>query len=334
MHPKKRYVALRIFGCLLLLIVLTSHHLFFVLLGKRIKLWTRRANGPRFSCPSSVEIPDNDFLFQERYGYATDALPTNINDFLGTFRTKTYDDWVRTYEQMKTGMYDWKTKYFAPNLNDGDSIYESACGIGLNLYLTLEILNEVKGLESLVLYGNDIVEASTQYANYLFEKAPPFGSKKGTICTGDSDNLDFVPSDAFDFVYTGFISPIMDVLDIDHRWQGNRGYLLDLCEKRVTDWKARKLSDIAQQKQNDWHAKWVSELVRIAKPGKSIAIEQVNSPFCEDRNDFGGVAKEWWRSAVKEYEWDVDPDSIVFQDDTIYPKYKRYHVYMRKNPAH
>jgi hypothetical protein len=60
-------------------------------------------------------------------------------------------------------------------------------------------------------------------------------------------------------------------------------------------------------------------------------IEQISSPYCENTADFGGVAKDWWMSAIGEYQWDVDPTSVFIQDDIIYPNYKRYHVYMRKN---
>jgi hypothetical protein len=156
-------------------------------------------------------------------------------------------------------------------LKDGDSIYESACGIGLNLYLTLEILHEVNGIKSLKVYGSEIVEASAAYANFLFDEAPPFHSKKGTICVGDSTNLSFVPSGFFDMAYTGYLSPLMDVLDLGKDMAGSRQYLWDLYQTRDSDWKARKLLEIAQQKQNDWHALWVSELVRIAKVSSSVA---------------------------------------------------------------
>lgn len=234
----------------------------FLLLGMRTQL----AFATAYSCPSSVETPDNEATVLGRgYSISTKSLPSSIDEFLETFRNLTYDDWLKPYDEMKAGMYDFKKKYFAPNLNDGDSIYESACGIGLNLFLTLEILNEISGLESLVVYGSDVVKESVQYANSLFENAPPFRTEKGTICEGDSANLHFVPSNSFDFVYTGFISPILDVLDLGHSFDKNREHLVELCGSRDNDWKARKLSEIAQQRQNDWFAKWVTELVRIAK---------------------------------------------------------------------
>jgi hypothetical protein len=43
-----------------------------------------------------------------------------------------------TYDEVKAGMLHFKQKYFPPNIKSGQSI-ESACGIGLNLYMTLEI---------------------------------------------------------------------------------------------------------------------------------------------------------------------------------------------------
>lgn len=95
---------------------------------------------------------------------------------------------------------------YPDNVNEGDLIYESACGIGLNLYMTMEIINEIKGLESLVLYGNEYLDPSTVKANAFLDYAAPFSSKKGTICTADSTHLDYVPSNMFDLVFTGYIT--------------------------------------------------------------------------------------------------------------------------------
>jgi SAM-dependent methyltransferase len=104
-------------------------------------------------------------------------------------------------------MYHWKSTRFAPHLESGDWIYESACGIGMNLYMTLEILNEVKGIESLKVFGNEYISLSVEVASAVFDSEnPPFKAQKGTICRGDSANLDFVSSNTFDLVYTGYIT--------------------------------------------------------------------------------------------------------------------------------
>lgn len=285
-----------------------------------------------FSCPDEVSRPENEFGFQGRYGRPARIMTKNATELLEGLQNMLYDEWMRPYHQFKKEIYEWKKLQFANNLEEGDSIYESACGVGLNLYMTLEILNEVKGLESLTVYGNEYVRESVEKANFIYDEASPFSSKKGKICRGDSTNLAYVPSDAFDLVYTGYISPLLNPLDLDGRSAGDiQKEMKKLCKE--DDWRSKKLAELAQQKQNDFYGKWVSEMVRIAKPGKAIIIEQIGSPVCENANDLGGgVAKAWWPLAVGKYNWDVDPASIVFGNETLYTAYSRYHVAMKKNP--
>lgn len=163
----------------------------------------------RYSCPKHpVTIAANDIpLENAEYERVTNQIKTNMTHYMKTFQNSSFDAWGRTYERVKEGMYHWKSTRFAPFLENGDSIYESACGIGMNLYMTLEILNEVKGLESLVVYGNEYVSVSAEVANVVFDpKNAPFKAVKGTICPGDSANINFVPSNSFDLVYTGYIT--------------------------------------------------------------------------------------------------------------------------------
>ena len=95
-------------------------------------------------------------------------------------------------------------------------------------------------------------------------------------------------------------------------------------------WKDKKLAEVAQQRQNDWFGAWVGEMVRIAKPGAPVIVEQVSYPFCKAFFDWGGVNQEFWTGyAIDKYGWDVDPSSIEFEDDRLFRK--RYHVFMRKN---
>ena len=44
--------------------------------------------------------------------------------------------------------------------------------------------------------------------------------------------------------------------------------------------------------------------------------------------DWGGVAPEFWKDAIKKYSWDVNRSSIEMEPDTLF--HKRYHVFMRK----
>jgi hypothetical protein len=76
-------------------------------------------------------------------------------------------------------------------------------------------------------------------------------------------------------------------------------------------------------------------MIRIAKPGAPVIVEQVQEPFCKPpRKSFpgeGGVAKTWWLGAIEKYQWDVDPQSIVITDDPIKDLDNiRYNIFMLK----
>lgn len=292
-----------------------------------------------FTCPAVVRDADNfdKESFEEEYITAQKESTKNTTKFLHDFRNQGYDSWGRTYEQVKAGMLEWKQKFYPPNIKSGGSIYESACGIGLNLYMSLEILEDA-GITDLVVYGNEYLPFSTEKANIVFDNAPPAGSKKGTICAADSTDLSYVPSDAFDLVFTGYISPILDPLnfntgDIDK----NYNHYKKLCnvwknkgnsDNATDDWKDIKLVELAQEKQEKFYGKWIDEMIRIAKPGSAVIVEQLSYPYCEEFYDWGGVNQEWWKPAIEKFGWDVDPDSIIFEKDKIYRH--RYHTFMRK----
>ena len=161
-----------------------------------------------YSCPSGdhLKVAENfdKESFDKEYGDDTKMIKSNLTEFLDNFRSADFDAWGHSYDEVKGGMRSWKEKYFPPNIKSGESIYESACGVGLNLYMTLEILHE-RHIDELVVYGNEYLDRSTEKANVVFDNAPPFGATKGRICTGDSSEISFVPSNAFDLVYTGYI---------------------------------------------------------------------------------------------------------------------------------
>jgi hypothetical protein len=99
-----------------------------------------------YQCPEVIEEADNfDPSFEKDYVNVTKQITDNMTEFLDTFRDADFDDWGRSYETVKQGMFHWKSTRYPAYLKDGDSIYESACGIGLNLFMTLEILQQVKG---------------------------------------------------------------------------------------------------------------------------------------------------------------------------------------------
>ena len=166
-----------------------------------------------YDCPVRVAADKNDFDGGKEY-LEEGAQPffNNKTYFLNHFRNHSFDGWGRTYDEFKASMREFKTKYFVPNLQNGDSIYESACGIGLNLYLTLEILQEEGGISDVTVYGNEYLQESVDKANMFLETLLDAQetnghpkNKKGRLCHGDSTNLSHVPANSFDLVFTGYI---------------------------------------------------------------------------------------------------------------------------------
>lgn len=163
-----------------------------------------------FQCPltPSDQVADNFDPDRFRNAYLGKDNAKDLEQFIQDFRDKPYDDWQLPYNHMKNGMTPWKSKYYPPNIQNGDAIYESAMGIGLNMLMTLEILQQVtnNGIHSLTIHGNEYLQESTAKANVFLERVAPKGVTKGTICAADSTNLDHVPSNAFDLVFTGYVS--------------------------------------------------------------------------------------------------------------------------------
>jgi hypothetical protein len=159
----------------------------------------------QFSCPATEKRAENyDPSFEDGYAKVSESITHNMTEYRHEFRDSLFDEWGLTYAEVKQNYYSWKSTQFAPYLNNYSSIYESACGIGLNLYLTLEILHEVKGIEGITVYGNEYVDASTLKANEVYDQIPPHRAQKGTICTADSSDLSYVPANMFDLVFTGY----------------------------------------------------------------------------------------------------------------------------------
>lgn len=164
---------------------------------------------PQFACPSEVHRAQNvdSESFEEVYSNVSrHIIQQNVSSFLKNFRDEGFDGWGKKYDEVKGALCDWKAKHFAENLKDGDSIFESACGIGLNLLLTLEVVHEVKQLSNVKVYGNEYIAESVDLANeVLGSMLPKLNDAKETICQADSTDLSFIPSSAFDLVFTGYI---------------------------------------------------------------------------------------------------------------------------------
>lgn len=313
----------------------------------------------QYHCPNVLPRAQNADAHQEQWYNAasraillansTASTATAVQDFMSIFRQAEFDNWGHSYEEVKRGMTPWKSSRrfadFLTNHSPNATIYESACGIGLNLYMTLEILQQAHGLEGLTVYGNEYVPESVQVARAIWgnPQLVPAQARLGQICSADSTNLSFVPSNAFDLVYTGYISPLLDPLhwnltNIDDSYTK----YVQVCE----DASLTALRDEAQNRQNAWYAAWVREMVRIAKPGAPILIEQVSYPFCEAYFDWGGVSRRFWHAAyrrehhhhnnnsnnkddeLEDWRNEIDEEATEMVDDILFRK--RYHVFLRK----
>jgi hypothetical protein len=86
-----------------------------------------------YDCPAiNYKPPDPDQVAW--YDDKSREIAAKVADFLTVFRQSEFDNWGHSYEEVKQGMYAWKSKQFK-DLKDGAAIYESACGIGLK-YVT------------------------------------------------------------------------------------------------------------------------------------------------------------------------------------------------------
>jgi hypothetical protein len=286
-------------------------------------------------CPSTVEKSGNDKGGDEFELYVADDK-MHENKTLEEFRTMNLDGWGIKFQEVKAMLTPWKEEMFVPNIESGNSIYESACGIGMNLLISIEILRE-HNITDITVSGNDYVGDSVAIANRIWgdDEAKRLANK-GTFCQADSTHLGHIPDDSFDFVYTGYIDPIVDPLSIsppntsvDEKWTD----AVSRCKSK--DEKNLSLTQKEQEKQNKWHANWVTELIRIVKPGKLLAIENGAESLCTNPDDWGGVDKSWWAGAIELHGWDVDPDSLIIRDEKIIPGGHwgdtRYHVALRKN---
>ena len=336
---------------------------------------------PQYTCPlppdasdgSTATYPEDSAFFTSssmseqmtipKYQNNSDFmldLVHNLSTYTETFRDLEFRDWGKTYTEVKDSLVHWKEDHYLPNLKTGDSVFESGCGIGLGLSLTMEILQEQnKNLRDLHLYGSDFGLAPVLAGNVFLDKIllsdeSVGGGKRGLLCSADSTNLNFIPTDTFDLVFTSRIAPLPDPyqflpsgaatnplttvssesaanmtlaeLVLEHR--------REVCATLTTDWKSAALQQAALQRQFDWYGRWVAEMVRVAKPGAAVMVEQVSDPYCDEHHvdAWGmGVPYSFWNDAVEIYNWDVDPESIEFGVDELYPTEHRYHVFLRKN---
>jgi hypothetical protein len=291
---------------------------------------------PDLVCPETPDLPSHH-IFYTNTSQVIQRITNDFTSYRDEFPTLEYRDWGVTYDAVKEGVRTWKKERFAAHLANGDSIFESGCGVGLNLLMTLEILQE-EDIRDIHLYGSTFGEANA--ANFLLDgvltKKEEVGSgKRGIICSASSSDLLYVPDNTFDLVFTGHVSSQPDPWSIGQNETIVLAHRDELCKGRKTgsDWKADTLLQVAQHEQDLWYALWLQNMVRIAKPGAAIIIEQVSDAYCSNGLDTlgGGVRREFWPRAIEEYDMDVDLSTVEFESDALFPKLRRYNVFMRKN---
>lgn len=236
-----------------------------------------------FQCPLQTEglpMPRNvEMALDEHtawYDEESKQLNRNLSQYMETFRDSQYDNWGHTYEQVKKAMYKWKRERFS-RLKSGNRVFESACGIGMNSFMTMEILAEVAGTHSIEFYGNEYSRESVIAAHCIAGSGRmPAKGRLGAICRADSTDLSFAPENYFHLVFTGYISPLFDPLDLGGSTKENFKTYIAHCESSEDMHKAKVLD--AQRIQEDWYSKWVEEMIRLAKPGAPVIVEQVSFP--------------------------------------------------------
>lgn len=259
-------------------------------------------------------------------------IEANIDAYYHNFRDKEYDEWGLPYSRIKEKFRSFKTDAFS-SLKNGDRIFESACGTGLNLVMTLEILEEDHGVTDLTVFGNDYLKESVVVANQLMDKGIlPAKNEKGSICQANSESLHYIPNDSFDLVFSSYITPKFDPLETGLSEDGDEiwDYYSLICSQELHDWDT--LLQKWVQVQEEWYTQWVAEMVRIAKPGATIVIEQVAPPFCDFSGDWDGISQSFWQFQVQNGVWDVDPKSLDISAAAVF--WDRYNVVFRKNGVH
>eukprot|EP00525_Craspedostauros_australis_P012338 CAMPEP_0198110632 /NCGR_PEP_ID=MMETSP1442-20131203/2659_1 /TAXON_ID= /ORGANISM="Craspedostauros australis, Strain CCMP3328" /LENGTH=502 /DNA_ID=CAMNT_0043766775 /DNA_START=294 /DNA_END=1802 /DNA_ORIENTATION=+ len=286
-------------------------------------------------------------------GAAVDALLIDEAAFLSTFRDHKFDGWSQSYSDEKNVWRQFYVEHIIPHIESGYHIYESACGIGLKLFMTLEFIHEYSNATDITVYGNEYIDANAKRADQILdlllsaddafqvgsqdEGAGSVGDgaanahkfRKGSVCTGDSTDLNFVPNEAFDMAFTGYISPLFDPLQLykvaNHSDDDYAAKREELCNPEEDDWKTKIILQLEAEKQEQWANMWATEMLRIVKPGSYVSIQSVALPICVAPNDWGGVSHEFWKEkGPNMYKWDVDDVKIVES------KHTRYNVILHK----
>ena len=155
----------------------------------------------QYTCPHTPSAKsENDF---DGYWATYKNMNKHNQHQLDNFRNLPYDQRSDPYWKMKEKAFAFKAAYFGNVINSGQHMYESACGTGGNLLMTMEILQEEFDIVNLTLHGNDYLQESVDLANALLQQeqanndtAASFQAAR--LCQGDSTNLQHIPENSFD----------------------------------------------------------------------------------------------------------------------------------------
>lgn len=271
----------------------------------------------RLTCPHRTNIPGEYQQACRKHVEWFDELRLDAADYLSSHQFLEYDNFGHSYQEVKQGLTQWKTQRFK-SLHNHSTIYESGSGVGMSLYMTLEILHEQLGIERLHVYGNDMVAESIQISETTMKRLPGRAHTE-SICNADSTDLWHLPDNSFDLVFSGIIPPLLNPLNLPGTEDETSDVYMGYCHSR-----SRTKAHQAQAKQEEWYRAWTEEMIRIARPGAPIIVEFVSFPFCDGSADVGGVKQNFWAKMDG-----INRSSILFEDDLL--SKTRYHVYMEKN---
>jgi hypothetical protein len=186
------------------------------------------------SCPLEIDksANDKDAMLSEFYDDFNKKTISKTVD-LKKLKNSSYDGWGKNYNQFKTDIYQWKCQHFS-TLKSGETIFESGCGSGLNLLMTVETLKECANIDHLQVYGIEYVKSSVEEANLVLDQLLPqvgnatLGSQ---ICQGDASDLFFIPSNSFDLSYTGelILTNIHNIGCVFHSELSDKIYSFNYC---------------------------------------------------------------------------------------------------------
>ena len=148
---------------------------------------------PQYSCPNvnNNNVNTNtmeDEAFNNRFGNRIDVnlIQQDIPEFVNTFRDRDIRQYMDigwnnysnsspinvTYNTWKEQMTHWRTTKYIPSLKKtGANIFEVNCGLGLNLFMTYEIIHQSQpkdDIRDVHLYGSTTTTPTTRHFSHYY----------------------------------------------------------------------------------------------------------------------------------------------------------------------